>query len=459
MTHPRALRAVLLLCCLVLVGNASRCQDDDPPTLVCDSLSLRVDPGGCVEFENPCGDHQWGRHDSFRACDPPNGLYVSKEQVRLLEPSFFVCAAEHAEPGAFIPVDYFYVSGEDFGEGQMRVSVGSGLSVVATANPHVVPDGGSAQLNAQTTAGDPPFRFIWTPANGLSQTDIENPVATPSTTTNYTVTVTDGSGSFASDTVRVYVGVGLDVTATPETIAPGESAQLAANPVGGTPPYQFSWNPAIYIDDAASGAPTVTPPATRTYTVTVTDASGAQATGSVSVEVELEAAASAVPDAIAPGESAQLEAIAAGGTPPYSFLWTPADTLDDAHVASPVATPPGTTAYTVQVTDATGRRAEASATVDVVGGALGACFTATRLGPSSVQVDASCSTGEIDRYGWWPAFVSNIFPPAFIDTFACCRTFDYPPGESGPRDITIRLVVLDAANNFDETEIVIPDVP
>lgn len=462
-THPRALRAVLLLCCFVLAGNRSAC-DDDPPTLFCNPLSLSVEPGSCVEFENPCGSQEWERFDSFRLCDPPTNVYVrndfanpslrsSELDVRLL------CAAENADPDSFIPVDYFYASGEDTGEGQMRVTVGSGLSVVATANPVVVSDDGSAQLNAQLTGGVPPFDFAWTPANGLSRADVENPVATPATTTDYTATVTDGSGSFASDTVRVYVGVGVDVSATPETIAPGESAQLETNPVGGTPPYQFSWNPAIYIEDADSQSPTVMPPATRTYTVVVTDAIGRQATGAVAVEVALEADASAVPDAIAPGESAQLEALAAGGTPPYSFLWTPADTLDDAHAASPVATPPGTTTYTAQVTDATGRRAEASAPVNVVGGALGACFTATRLGPSSVEVDASCSTGDIDRYGWWPEFVTNIVPPTFIDPFSCCRVFEYPPGESGPRDVTIRLVVLDAANNFDETEIVIPDVP
>jgi hypothetical protein len=273
------------------------------------------------------------------------------------------------------------------------------------------------------------------------------------------VTVTDSSGSFVSDTVRVYVGVGVDVSATPATIAPGESAVLEAAPLGGTPPYTFSWQPALFLDAPFSAAPIASPPASRTYEVTVTDASGLQATGSVTVDVELEAGASAVPEVIAPGESAQLEATAAGGTPPYSFLWSPADTLDDAHAASPVATPAGTTTYTVQVTDATGARIEASAPVEVVGGALGACFTATRLGPSSVQVDASCSTGDIDRYGWWPEFVTNIVPPTFLDTFACCRTFEYPPGEGGPRDVTIRLVVLDAANNLDETEIVIPDVP
>jgi hypothetical protein len=107
----------------------------------------------------------------------------------------------------------------------------------------------------------------------------------------------------------------------------------------------------------------------------------------------------------------------------------------------------------------TGRRShEASAPVEVVGGALGACFTATRLGPSSVQVDASCSTGDIDRYGWWPAFVSNLFRPRSSTRLRAAAPSTTRRAKAA-RATSRSLVVLDAANNLDETEIVIPDVP
>ena len=47
--------------------------------------------------------------------------------------------------------------------------------------------------------------FVWTPAAGLSSTSIEDPVASPSTTTTYTVTLTELSGCSASADVTVAV--------------------------------------------------------------------------------------------------------------------------------------------------------------------------------------------------------------------------------------------------------------
>jgi len=56
---------------------------------------------------------------------------------------------------------------------------------------------------------------------------------------------------------------------------------------------------------------------------------------------------------------------ATGGTPPYSFSWTPTTNLDNASAANPVATPTTTTTYTVTVTDSGETPQEASGSVTV----------------------------------------------------------------------------------------------
>lgn len=51
------------------------------------------------------------------------------------------------------------------------------------------------------------YSYSWSPTTGLSNPTIKNPMASPSTTTNYVVTVSDTSGAIATDTVKVTVDI------------------------------------------------------------------------------------------------------------------------------------------------------------------------------------------------------------------------------------------------------------
>ncbi len=87
----------------------------------------------------------------------------------------------------------------------LRIMVGSGFSVDAVADPSTICEGASSQLDAVLTLGDPPFTYLWSPTTGLSDPTIANPVATPSATTTYSVSVTDSSPETVSDDVEVTV--------------------------------------------------------------------------------------------------------------------------------------------------------------------------------------------------------------------------------------------------------------
>ncbi|MBK8443327.1 MAG: hypothetical protein IPL35_07915 [Sphingobacteriales bacterium] len=71
--------------------------------------------------------------------------------------------------------------------------------------------------------------YSWSPSTGLSNANIANPTATPSSTTTYTVTVSNGT---CSDTDQVTVTVNnttVDANAGADGMACGKSYQLSAN--------------------------------------------------------------------------------------------------------------------------------------------------------------------------------------------------------------------------------------
>jgi len=67
--------------------------------------------------------------------------------------------------------------------------------------------GGSVQIGGSPTAsgGTPQYTYEWNPPTDLNSTTVPNPIASPSTNTTYTVTVTDDNGCIASDNMMVTI--------------------------------------------------------------------------------------------------------------------------------------------------------------------------------------------------------------------------------------------------------------
>ncbi len=102
--------------------------------------------------------------------------------------------------------------------------------------------------------------YNWTPATGLSATNILNPIASPTATTTYTLTATQGNCT-SQDQVVVNVNPTPTVSGAAQTFCPGSSVTLSANgtPSGGT----YLWTPG----GQTSNTITVSPTATTTYNV------------------------------------------------------------------------------------------------------------------------------------------------------------------------------------------------
>ena len=178
---------------------------------------------------------------------------------------------------------------------------------------------------------------------------------------DYQVTHTVGIGGGNCDdqitqTVPVYATPVPSATAQPGTVIYGGVATLTAN-AGATGSFNFHWEPANkVVNPNNQTTQTVMLYETTTFTVTVTNPQGG-CSGSAQVTVSIEgsnmvAMATADQTSLCEGESTTLHAQPSGGTGNYTYSWTPANTLNNANIQSPVATPPvGTTTYTCHVSD------------------------------------------------------------------------------------------------------------
>ncbi|MBS1563497.1 MAG: gliding motility-associated C-terminal domain-containing protein, partial [Bacteroidetes bacterium] len=183
--------------------------------------------------------------------------------------------------------------------------------------------------------------YSWSPATGLSNTGIANPVATPATTTKYYVSGTDKYGCSAKDSVLLTVNALPVVTHTPDTtICHDKTLQLSAS--GGT---NYSWSPAANLSNAVIANPVASPVRSTLFTVTVTDANKCVSKASITVRVTA-APVFTASGAIEACKGIPVSLSADGGD---TYLWQPAAGLDNPQSATPVATPGISTNYQVKI--------------------------------------------------------------------------------------------------------------
>lgn len=217
----------------------------------------------------------------------------------------------------------------------------------ALSNNVTICQGASTQL---TASGGTTYQ--WSPATGLSATNIANPIASPTTTTTYTVRISDGvCSSNLTTTVNVR-------TARPEfTVSLTDScATFPLINIRNTSTVAPT-NEATYFWDFGNGqtATVANPPpfkytAEGTYTIRLTLFRGQQCEASTTQTVEVKRNANGIVPQISPnvaicqGDAVQLTA--SGGT---TYQWSPATGLSATNIANPIATPTQTTTYRVRI--------------------------------------------------------------------------------------------------------------
>ena len=225
---------------------------------------------------------------------------------------------------------------------------GSGFTKTCISNPNGASIGEAAQIG---------HSYLWSPGSGLNSFIVSNPIANPTITTIYSVTITDDvTGCTSSDIVNVTVNTnpptvnaGLDFTKTcvgnTNGASIGEIAQLG---------HTYLWSPGSGLSSTTASNPTANPTITTTYIVTITNTvSGCTSTDQVLASVDTNPpAANAGSDftknCVINSNGAFIgESLQVG----YTYSWSPGTGLSSSSIANPFANPSATTTYTVTITD------------------------------------------------------------------------------------------------------------
>lgn len=269
----------------------------------------------------------------------------------------------------------------------------NGQFINALANLNTVCTGTATQLDAAGAS-----TYSWSPATGLDNPNISNPIATPLITTQYIVTGTNACGCTSKDTVLITVNPKPIITKSNDTlICKNASAQLNAG--GGN---TYSWSPAATLNNPNIANPVATPASDTKYHVTVTDANNCSNTESVMVSIRPDPVFSVSP----PGnlcENNSVQLAASGGD---IYAWQPSASLDNTNSPNPIASPGTTTTYSVQITETTCNNSKTlSTTITVVPSPV---VHASKSNDVDCSNDASnlSATGAVS-YSWSPAATLN----------------------------------------------------
>ena len=160
------------------------------------------------------------------------------------------------------------------------VTVGFTDNLTLTAsNDTIVCAGAPVQMIATSPAN----AYTWTPAAGLDNANIFNPIETVNSNTSYTVTASL-NGCIKTKTINISIKANPFVSAGPDkTVLSGDAVKLDGN--GVIAPLSITWAPAATLTGSNTYMPLARPDATTTYTLTVKDNNGCTSTDDVMVTV------------------------------------------------------------------------------------------------------------------------------------------------------------------------------
>lgn len=195
--------------------------------------------------------------------------------------------------------------------------------------------------------------FQWSPAASLSSASAAQPLAQPTTSTTYTLTLTDENGCIGNDQVYIEVNPEIVVNAGENAnVCIGESFTLGGQPTasGSSFPYTYQWTSPEGILQGDNPNPQITPAVSALYYVFVSSGECEVLYDSIQVNVLSLPIIEVGPDqSVGAGAAVTLSAF--GGV---SYQWSPQESLDNANTQFPQAAPQVTTVYTVVVSDENG---------------------------------------------------------------------------------------------------------
>ncbi|MFT4754656.1 MAG: gliding motility-associated-like protein [Salibacteraceae bacterium] len=214
--------------------------------------------------------------------------------------------------------------------------------ISSAGNDQTTCEGIPVTIGGSPTSTNPNNTISWSPITGLNNPNAANPIATPTATTTYIVSLTNARGCVGSDSVIVNVNNLLPSGIIGDYfLCPGDTLDM--NATGNT----FTWSPNVFISSTAIGNPKVFPPSDQTYFLNYFDVNGCEGNDTTSVTVNSTVPTEAGADMmVCDGDSFTL-----GGAPtaPFgtSYNWSPNTNMNNNLLGNPTVLPTATTTYIV----------------------------------------------------------------------------------------------------------------
>jgi gliding motility-associated-like protein len=247
---------------------------------------------------------------------------------------------------------------------------------------------GSASVIA--SGGTPIYTYTWAPSGG------NNPQTVGVASGNYTVTVKDTKNCTVTAVVSVTATPGgtAAITNTTNVSCFGfANGSLTANMIGNaTAPLTYSWSNTSTLQTISNLAP-------GNYTVTVTDFYGCKSTtvGTVTQPSSITVTPASSPALCFGGATGSASVVAAGGTPGYTYLWSPNGSTTTVSSGLSMGT------YSIQVTDANGCTLTRTVTVTQ---------------PTSVTINTSTLTANCNQANGVVSATATGGTPAYTYTWS-----------------------------------------
>jgi gliding motility-associated-like protein len=243
------------------------------------------------------------------------------------------------------------------------VGLTNNLTLTPATDPPPICEGNKMQLQLNTNA----TQFAWTPLTGLSNASIINPLASPATTTAYTVVATLGRCTITDDILVTILTAPIPDAGQPGDICYGQTFQLQGS--GGV---TYIWTPSDFLSSTTINNPVASPDKTIIYTLNVIDANGCSSLvpDDVVVKVTPPIKVTTFPSdtVVLAGSKFQLLATSVG----TDYTWSPATGLDNPNIPNPGVTAPAIdgseVVYQVSVTTSAGCQGEGNVRLRVYKG-------------------------------------------------------------------------------------------
>lgn len=218
-------------------------------------------------------------------------------------------------------------------------SIYPAFTASASTSPTQICEGATTTLSANDDQTW--YSYQWSPAELLDNNTIRTPIASPTATTTFTVTVSDPNGCAETAQTLVTVLPSPEIEVMPNTnLCIGDNITLTAS-------LPNNITSTIWSSDDFSttdAQPSISPMQTTTYTLSVTDTNGCSTSEATTISVIQQVSVNAGPDAqICIGDSLTL-----GGQispPEATFIWLPSIGIATPTSAVTLAIPTTTTTY------------------------------------------------------------------------------------------------------------------